>query len=60
MILCSLYKDYYNKSGPHQAIQGKTPEKTHTIPTPVIDIANFKYKKIHMIDGLITRFEIAA
>ena len=60
MRLCSQYRDYYNNYRPHQAIQGKAPQNIPVLAAPAVNIANFRYNKIKMIDGLITRFEMAA
>jgi len=55
-----LYRNYYNQIRPHQGIQGQTPAGNLKSHHSTLDVENFKYFKIKEIDGLITRFQIAA
>ena len=54
------YKSHFNNVRPHQGIGGKTPNYLETINVTSPDIENLKVEKVPELDGLVTKFWLAA
>ena len=59
--LTNKFKDYYNDERPHQSMGGATPSgKILRFPRQTTKENPINYKKKVLLDGLITKFELAA
>jgi len=58
--LCFKYRAYYNERRPHQALCGNTPRQNGSNVIPISRKTRSRVRKISEMDGLITRFELAA
>jgi len=58
--LCFKYLRYYNERRPHQALGGNSPRQNIANVIPISRTTGTRVRKISEIDGLITRFELAA
>ena len=59
--LTSKFKDYYNDERPHQSMGGATPSgKILPFPRQTKKENPIKYRKKVLLDGLVTKFELAA
>lgn len=55
-----VYRDYFNARRPHQGIRGRTPVSSAKTSQQSSNNGEIRYIKIPEVDGLITRFELAA
>lgn len=60
MQLCENFKRYYNHERPHQGISGKIPKLAVVQMAPQPDLNNLKVERIEALNGLVTRFRLAA
>ena len=58
--LCQQFQKYYNQNRPHQGIEGKTPENDVQSKIEIKQNQRIKFHKHSELDGLVSRFSIAA
>ena len=58
--ICSKYQRCYNGQRPHQAINGQRPACSSDSEPKKFTSGKIRYQKVKEVDGLITRFELAA
>jgi transposase InsO family protein len=58
--LCEAFKRYYNAQRPHQGINGKIPSLSDVQVQSKPDLGEIRVEKITALNGLVTKFKLAA